>query len=106
MIRSLLAINHDAPTCLNVNFPDVDAAAAGPLTASRQGAGLVNGIEVIAQTDPRGLPYHWLRFQRSARDNAPDSETAVVQSGRVSVTPLQFERTDDRTFAVLSAALE
>src|ERR1700712_2581005 len=36
VIRSLLAINHDAPTCLNVNFPDVDAAAAGPLTASRQ----------------------------------------------------------------------
>src|ERR1700744_6284857 len=40
VIRQLLAISHDAPTCLNVNFPDIDAAAAGPLTPSRQGAGL------------------------------------------------------------------
>lgn len=106
VIRALLAISHDAPTCLNVNFPDVDAALAGPLTATRQGVGLVHGIEVLPQADPRGLPYHWLRFQRSARENTPDSETTVVHSGRVSVTPLHFERTDERTFAILSAALE
>ena len=42
---------------------------------------------------------------RSAR-NAPDSETAVVMSGRVSVTPLHFDRTDERTFATLATALE
>jgi 5'-nucleotidase len=105
VIRQLLAISHAAPTCLNVNFPDVDAASAGPLTATRQGVGLVEGMEVLPQTDPRGLEYHWLRFQRGPRENAPDSETAVVGSGRVSVTPLHFERTDAATFAVLSAAL-
>ncbi len=105
VIRSLHAISHAAPMCFNVNLPDVDAASAGPLTPTRQGVGLVNGIEVLPQIDPRGLPYHWLRFQRSARDNAADSEAAVVQSGRISVTPLQFERTDERAFAVLAAAL-
>jgi 5'-nucleotidase len=105
VIRQLLAIAHNAPTCLNVNFPDVDAAAAGPLTATRQGAGLVQGIEVLPQVDPRGLEYHWLRFQRGPRENAPDSETAVVASGRVSVTPLYFDRTDEATLATLNAAL-
>jgi 5'-nucleotidase len=105
VIRQLLAISHDAPTCLNVNFPDIDAAAAGPLTPSRQGAGLVTGMEVLEQTDPRGLPYHWLTFHRSRRKNTPDSETSVVASGRVSVTPLHFERTDERTLAILAAAL-
>jgi 5'-nucleotidase len=44
-------------------------------------------------------------FQRGPRENAPDSETAVVASGRVSVTPLHFERTDERTFAALTATL-
>lgn len=106
VIGRLAAIAHDAPTCLNVNFPDVVASAAGPLTPTRQGEGLVEGIDVLPQTDPRGLPYHWLRFKRGARENAPDSETAAVASGRISVTPLHFERTDERTFAALTAALQ
>ncbi|KND57309.1 5-nucleotidase SurE [Candidatus Burkholderia verschuerenii] len=105
VIRQLLAISHDAPTCLNVNFPDCDASAAGPLTVTRQGVGLVEGIDVVTHTDPRGMDYHWLRFQRSARPNSPDSETAVVGSGRVSCTPLHFDRTDERTFATLEAGL-
>jgi 5'-nucleotidase len=105
VIRSLVAIAHDTPTCLNVNFPDIDAALAGPLTPTRQGVGLVEGIDVLPQTDPRGLQYHWLSFQRGPRENAADSETAVVASGRVSVTPLHFERTDERTFAALTKAL-
>jgi 5'-nucleotidase len=106
VIRQLIAIAHNEPVCLNVNFPDIDAEAAGPLTPSRQGVGLVQGIEVLPRTDPRGLAYHWLRFQRGHRENAPDSETAVVNSGRVSVTPLFFERTDERTFATLTNALQ
>jgi 5'-nucleotidase len=101
----LLAISHNAPTCLNVNFPDCDASAAGPLTVTTQGLGLVEGIDVLTEIDPRGLPYHWLRFQRGPRANAPESETAVVASGRVSVTPLHFDRTDTGTFATLEAGL-
>jgi 5'-nucleotidase len=61
---------------------------------------------VLPQIDPRGLEYHWLRFQRGPRENAPDSETAVVASGRVSVTPLNFDRTDETTLARLNAALQ
>jgi len=106
VIRQLLAISHQAPTCLNVNFPDVAAEVAGPLTVTKQGVGLVEGIDVLAEVDPRGIPYHWLRFQRGPRENAHDSETAVVNSGRVSVTPLNFDRTDEQIFATLAAALQ
>jgi len=106
VIRQLLAISHQAPTCLNVNFPDVAAEVAGPLTVTKQGVGLVEGIDVVAEVDPRGIPYHWLRFQHGRRENAHDSETAVVNSGRVSVTPLNFDRTDEQTFAALAAALQ
>ncbi|OLL28469.1 5'/3'-nucleotidase SurE [Burkholderia sp. SRS-W-2-2016] len=105
VIRQLLAIEHAAPTCLNINFPDVDAAAAGPLTLTRQGVGLVEGIDVEPLVDPRGIDYHWLRFQRGARADDPDSETSAIAAGRVAVTPLAFERTDDATFARLAAAL-
>jgi 5'-nucleotidase len=105
VIRQLLAIEHAAPICLNINFPDVDAASAGPLTPSKQGVGLVEDIEVLPQVDPRGIDYHWLRFQRGTRADAADSETAVVASGRVSVTPLAFDRTDEAGFARLAASL-
>jgi broad specificity polyphosphatase/5'/3'-nucleotidase SurE len=84
VIRRLLATSHDAPTCLNVNFPDCDASAAGPLTVTRRGIGLVEGIEFVPEVDPRGIDYFWLRFQRGPRKNAPDSETAVVASKRIS----------------------
>ncbi|MFP4891600.1 5'/3'-nucleotidase SurE [Paraburkholderia sp. EG304] len=105
VIRQLLAIEHAAPTCLNINFPDVDAADAGPLTPTRQGVGLVRDIEVLPEVDPRGIAYHWLRFDRGPRENEADSETATVAAGRVSVTPLAFDRTDEATFARLAASL-
>lgn len=105
VIRQLLALPHEAPTCLNVNFPDIDAALAGPLTPTKQGVGQVQGIDVSPRVDPRGFAYHWLSFQHGAREDAPDSETAVVASGSVSVTPIYFDRTDERTFKTLAEAL-
>jgi len=60
---------------------------------------------VLREVDPRGLPYHWLQFERENRQNAPDSETAVIASGRISVTPLHFDRTAEGTFNTLATAL-
>jgi 5'-nucleotidase len=95
VIRELLARRWDTESCLNINFPDVVAADAGPVTLSTQGRGLVKGIDVIERQDPRGLAYHWLTFRRdrTSDDPDPDSEANVVRSGRVSVTPLRFDRT-------------
>lgn len=67
VIRRVLAISHDTPTCLNANLPDCDASAAGPLTVTRRGIGLVEGIEIAPKVDPRGIDYFWLHFQRGPR---------------------------------------
>jgi 5'-nucleotidase len=93
VIRRLLALGWSGHACLNVNFPDVAPESAGPLTLTRQGAGFVKRIDVVARTDPRGFEYHWLRFHREPRQEAPDTEAAVVAAGGIAVTPLQFERT-------------
>ena len=105
VIRRLLAAGWDTHACLNVNFPNVAPADAGPLTLTRQGLGLVKSINVIPRTDPRGLTYHWLQFHREAVENAPDTETAVVRAGGIAVTPLRFERTNDEALAQLQANL-
>lgn len=105
VLRRLLAVPWSEGTCLNVNFPDVDPEDAGPLRVTQQGVGLVRGIDVRAHVDPRAIPYYWLQFGRGPREDAPDSETAVITSGGVSVTPLRFERTDDEALAKLRKAL-
>ena len=105
VIRTLHAAGWDIHACLNVNFPNVAPADAGPLTLTRQGAGLVKTINVVPRTDPRGLTYHWLQFHREQVENAADTETAVVAAGAVSVTPLRFERTNEDALAHLRERL-
>lgn len=102
VIRRLVVMGWNTDACLNVNFPDVSPEEAGPLTPSRQGTGLVDSIYVVPRTDPRGLPYHWLQFHRGAQDEVPGSETAMIQKGRISVTPLRFERTAEEALEKLA----
>ncbi|MBB3009851.1 5'/3'-nucleotidase SurE [Cupriavidus alkaliphilus] len=105
VIRRLVASGLGTQACLNVNFPDVPAQDAGPLTVTRQGVGLVNGIAVRAHVDPRGIPYHWLQFSRGPRPDAEDTEAMVLGRGCISVTPLRFERTDEEEVAALAGRL-
>ncbi len=73
------------------------------LSGINRGANL--GTEMVSRTDPRELDYHWLRLNRGPRDDAPDSETASLRAGHVTVTPLKFERTHDTARARLAQKL-
>lgn len=106
ILRRLLNNGWNRQSCLNINFPAVAAAQAGPLTVTRQGAGYVRGIDVISRVDPRGSTYHWLQFQRDQDDESPDSEGAMITKGYVTVTPLQFERTREINLEELKANVE
>lgn len=105
ILRLLVNCGWNQQSCLNINFPAVAADDAGPLTVARQGAGFVRGIDVISRVDPRGFNYHWLQFQRDMEDEAPDAEGALIAKGFVTVTPLQFERTNDVAFTQLNEQL-
>jgi 5'-nucleotidase len=105
VVRRLLAIGWGAATCLNVNFPDLPPAGCGPLTLARQGPGLIQGLQVEARTDPRGLTYHWISFNRGPRDQGPESDVEALAAGCIVVTPLRYDRTDEEAYAMLSTAL-
>ena len=105
VLRRLAGLASTGGACLNVNFPDCPAERAGPLTLTRQGAGRLDGIEVVSRTDPRGLQYHWLQLRRGRDEDAPGSETAALAGGAISLTPLRFERTDEDRLAELRALL-
>lgn len=105
VIRRLLAVGWGAATCLNVNFPACAPEDAGPLTLARQGTGLIRSIDVETRTDPRRLSYHWLAFRREDRDEAPDTDVALLRANRVAVTPIRYDRTDEAAYGVLAPHL-
>lgn len=105
VIRRLLQADWADGACLNVNFPDVPAERAGPLTVTRQGQGLMKGVDVTMRSDPRGLEYGWLHITRGKSTDATGSETEVVGAGGIAVTPLQFERTAELVWSRLTEAL-
>jgi 5'-nucleotidase len=106
VIRRLFSLGWSRQASLSVNFPDVPPEQAGPLTPSRQGVGLLEDINVVARKDARSLDYYWLQTRRNAKQDAPDSETALLATGRVTVTPIQFERTHEAELASLKARFE
>lgn len=105
VIRRLLAIGWSPETCLNVNFPDRPADEVGPPTLARQGVGMIRGMDVETRTDPRGLTYHWINFRRGPREQGPDSDIDALRAGRIAVTPIRYDRTDEAAFAALNLAL-
>ena len=105
VVRRLLEIGWSAATCLSVNFPDLPSDRVGPLTLARQGAGTVQGMDVEARTDPRGLTYYWVGFRRGERDQGPESDIEALNAGRITVTPLRYDRTDEEAYSVMTQLL-
>nr|WP_294501389.1 5'/3'-nucleotidase SurE [uncultured Rhodopila sp.] len=104
-VLRLLAIGWGKGAVLNVNFPPIQAAQAGPMTLARQGEGLVAGMDVETRIDPRGMEYHWLNFRRGNIPQGPESDYSALKAGKIVVTPLRYDRTDDEAYAGLAEHL-
>jgi 5'-nucleotidase len=72
---------------------------------ARQGEGLVEGMVVETRTDPRGMEYHWLNFKRGEIRQGPESDYRALRAGKIVVTPLRYDRTDDEAYAELAEHL-
>jgi 5'-nucleotidase len=95
VLRQLMKMEWPAGCCMNVNFPDFPASESTPIVFTEQGPGLMEGLNLTKRADPRAVDYYWLTVRRNkARPNPEGTETAVVLKGGVSITPLQFERTN------------
>ncbi|HEF5874892.1 TPA: 5'/3'-nucleotidase SurE [Burkholderia cenocepacia] len=105
VIRRLVAAGWDSDACLNVNFPPRPADDVRGLKVTNQGAGTLQGVEIVSGRDPREIDYHWLKLARAPRDDDADSETVALGEGYISVTPLKFERTHDQALARLRSNL-
>lgn len=85
---------------LNLNVPALPADRILGLRVTRQGT--VGYREVIEKrVDPRGREYYWLGGDiQFSRDN-DGSDSAALEKGYISLTPLRFDLTDERGLDLL-----
>jgi 5'-nucleotidase len=105
VIKRLWTMRWESNACLNVNFPPLPASEVGEMTLARQGIGMIEGMGVDTRIDPRGMNYHWLSFRRRERKQLPESDYSALRAGKIVVTPLRYDRTDDEAYADLATKL-
>ena len=80
------------PVLLNVNVPDVAHEALGGVEVTRLGK-RHKAEPVIKAITPRNQTVYWIGAAGGAQDAGPGTDFHAVESGRVSVTPLQIDLT-------------
>jgi 5'-nucleotidase len=87
-------INQPLPkdTILNVNVPDIALGDLKGYQATRLGQ-RHKSEPVITSTDPRGRLIYWVGPPGAEQDAGPGTDFYAVNTGYVSVTPLQLDLT-------------
>jgi len=80
-------------TLLNVNLPAVSPSEVRGIQVTSLGQRQYRD-SITKALDPRGREYFWIGGDISAWDGAEDADFRAVQSGHISVTPLQLDLTN------------
>ena len=102
ILAKLLDDGFASSKLVNVNFPDVDPDAIGPVEIVTQGR-FRHGLHVDERRDGRNLPYHWLQFRGDPPDEQPGTDIEAIRAGRIAVTPLALDLTDERSLDGMKA---
>jgi 5'-nucleotidase len=94
--RRVLAGGIPRNVLVNVNFPDVAAAAVKGTKVTRQGVRGFGG-HIVERTDPRGGTYYWIAYAPGEHERDEESDLTAVRAGYVSVTPLHLDLTHEAT---------
>jgi len=100
LIRRLVAQPWPKNTLINVNFPDLPPEAVAGIAVTRQGRHKI-GDQLMERTDPRGRPYYWIGPLRDKDPGLPDTDLAAITEGRIALTPILLDLTNDEALAPL-----
>jgi 5'-nucleotidase len=92
----LLSQSWPVGTILNVNIPDVAPELVTGRCLTRLGRRKPGG-EIIERVDPAGRPYYWVGSKRVLGKTRSDSDVCSTDEGKISVTPLTYDLTDEAT---------
>ncbi|MFT0862048.1 5'/3'-nucleotidase SurE [Ancylobacter sp. G4_0304] len=95
VVRELLDEGIPPGIVLNVNFPNrpIDQVKGVAITA--QGRRDQDLIRIEPRADGRGNPYYWIAFEKRIFETVNGSDLHALDEGRISVTPLRLDMTDE-----------
>lgn len=93
LVRQVEAHGLPAGVLLNVNVPNLAAAAVKGVQVTRLGRRIYRDV-LTKRTDPRGRPYYWIggEIPQSHMDEGTDAY--AVGQGYISVTPIHLDLTN------------
>ena len=106
VIRKVLAAKIPRNTLINVNFPDRAPDEVAGVSVTAQGHRGPELLRIDARRDGRGNPYFWIAYD--GREKPPagkGSDLAALADGRISVTPLRLDLTDEPFMTKLAGVL-
>ena len=95
VIEKILALGIPKGVLINVNFPNCPGADVQGYSVTAQGKRDANLIRVEQRRDGRAIPYYWLMFQKPTYTPADGSDLEALAAGKVSITPLKLDLTDE-----------
>ena len=105
VIRQLLAAGWPQGVLMNVNFPGIPAEQVCGLSLVPQGHYDMLSTEIIARTDMRERPYYWIGLRHHETVPAEDSDLGAIAAGRISVTPLHLNLTEQAVLRKMRESL-
>lgn len=106
VIRTLLKEGIPAGILVNVNFPDRPPGDVQGIAVTAQGRRDQNLMRIEARQDGRGNAYYWIGFERRIFGTVPGSDLRALDEGRISVTPLRLDMTDEPFMTRLAQVFE
>jgi len=92
LLQKLIQTPLPRDTILNVNVPDIPVMALKGYQATRLGQ-RHKSEPVVKSIDPRGRSIYWVGPPGAEQDAGPGTDFYAINSGYVSVTPLQVDLT-------------
>ena len=105
LLADLIADDWGADTYMNVNFPAVAAEAVKGIQVTKQGYRRAENVDIVTRRDPRGFAYHWFGLTREGDKPEAESDLQASRAGYITVTPLQFDLTQQEMRRQLQARM-
>jgi 5'-nucleotidase len=103
IIRRLVALGWPADVLMNVNFPDVLPDDVQGIEVCRQGRRDFSTLNIEQRIDAREQPYYWIGFRPIQGVPEAGTDLAVTEAGRIAITPLHLDLTENKTLKQLKA---
>ena len=91
---------------VNVNFPNCPPEDVRGIAVTRQGRRDSELLRLEQRLDGRGIPYFWIGFAPKRATPAAGTDLAALAEGKISVTPLRMNLTDEEALEAMSRSYQ